>query len=65
MTTHPKSRKSKPLRKRHIVNYIVWAMNGQPIPEGTIRKLDDAMQRVMDESHVRLAATILKEEAHG
>ena len=48
-------------RPRNGWHFTVWAVNGAPVPEAIIKKLDDAMQSVMDESKVRLAAATIKE----
>lgn len=37
--------------------FIVWTMSGGPLPSHVVEKLDEAIQKVMDEAKVRLFAT--------
>jgi len=62
MTVPLKSRKGTPPRRRFAVQWTIWPMNGGPLPESVMRKIDDAVQKVVDDSKVRLATHCHKED---
>lgn len=46
--------------KNTSVQYIVWTQNGQPLPKSVAKRLDDAMQRIINDSKVPLLATVVQ-----
>ena len=57
-STRPRSNQSR----KCAVQFIIWNINGGNIPDSVVKRFDDAMQKVMDDSHdnVRLLGQTVK-----
>ena len=53
--------KKKPRRRRNsTIHLTVWSMNGSPIPEPVVRKLEETLLAEMDASGCRLLSNIYR-----
>jgi len=53
-----KRRKRRP--KHSSMHMTVWSMNGEPIPQETIQKLEAVLSATMRESKVRLVHNVVR-----
>lgn len=53
-----RTRKRRP--KHSSMHMTIWSMNGEPIPEATIREAEAALVATLDASEVRLLSNVVR-----